>query len=111
MPQYLTPSSGSSPCGLSGAQLVAALPSWFVKQQVDLLGSEEQLISVVGHVDLGPSGIDAFYRENPKDFQEFCMDVIAAPTELKAAVYRGDVERGASFSSIAEISLDPQLRA
>ena len=36
--QFLTPSSGvTSPCGLTGTQLVAALPTWFVNQEVNFL--------------------------------------------------------------------------
>ncbi len=111
MPQYLTPASGSSSCGVSGSQLLAELPSWFVNQQVDLLGSEEQLISVVGHVDLGPSGIDAFYNNNPNDFDELCVDVAAEHTQAEANADRTKLLNGASFASVAQASLDPTLAA
>jgi hypothetical protein len=111
MAQYLTPQSGSSPCGVSGSQLLAELPSWFVNQQVDLLGSEEQLISVVGHVDLGQSGIEAFYNSNPNDFEELCLDVAEEHTEAEANADRTKLLGGASFASVAESSLDPTLGA
>jgi hypothetical protein len=111
MPQYLTPSSGAGPCGVSGAQLLAELPAWFVNQQVDLLGSEEQLISVVGHVDLGQAGITAFYNDNPNDFVEFCLDVAAEKTQAAASADRTKLLNGASFASVAEASLDPTLAA
>jgi hypothetical protein len=111
MSQYLTPQSGSSSCGVSGSQLLAELPGWFVNQQVDLLASEEQLISAVGHVDLGQSGIEAFYNGNPNDFEELCVDVAAEHTQAEANADRTKLLNGASFASVAASSLDPTLGA
>jgi hypothetical protein len=109
MPQYLTPASGTSSCGINGSQLVAALPHWFLSQQVNLLASEEKLISAAGHVDLGPTGVQDFYNKNPQDFTEFCMAVIATSTQAEASADRTKVLHGQSFSTVAQTSLDSRL--
>jgi hypothetical protein len=109
MPEYLTPASGTSSCGINGSQLVQALPHWFLSQQVDLLAAEEKLISAAGHVDLGPAGIQDFYNKNPGDFTEFCMDVVAESTQAKANADRQLILHGASLSSVATASLDGRL--
>jgi hypothetical protein len=99
--QYLTPSSGSSPCGVTGAQLVAELPAWYVNQEVSFIAAQARLTAALGHVDLGPAGVDAFYQANPTDFQELCLDALATPTQKQAAADRAKIEHGASFASVA----------
>ena len=109
MPEYLTPASGTSTCGINGSQLVAALPHWFLSQQVNLLAAEEKLISAAGHVDLGETGVENFYNKNPSDFTEFCMDAFAESTESKANADRQQLLHGASAASVAAGSLDGTL--
>lgn len=104
MAQYLTPSSGNSPCGASGTQLVSELPSWFVDQEVNFIATQARLTAVLGHTDLGPAGVDAFYQANPSDFQELCLDALATPTQSEAAAARVKIQHGASFASVAESS-------
>ena len=103
--QYLTPSSGgSSPCGTSGAQLVAQLPAWYVNQEVSFIASQARLTTALAHTDLGPAGVDAFYQNNPSDFQELCLDALATPTQAEAAADRTKLQHGATFASVAESS-------
>jgi hypothetical protein len=103
--QYLTPASGSSsPCGVSGASLVAELPAWYVNQEVGFIASQARLTAVLGHIDLGAAGVDSFYQANPTDFQELCLDALATPTQSEAKADRTKIEHGASFESVAESS-------
>jgi hypothetical protein len=104
MPDLLTPSDGDSPCGLTGGSLVDALPAWFVDQQVTQLADEESLAGVLGHVDLGTSGIEAFYNDNPTDFDEDCLDALATSTKAEAAADEARIKAGASFASVAASS-------
>jgi hypothetical protein len=99
--QYLTPSSGSSPCGVSGAQLVAELPAWYVNQEVSFIASQARLTATVGHVDLSAAGVDEFYQANPSDFQELCLDALATQTQKEAQADRVKIQQGASFASVA----------
>lgn len=100
--QYLTPTSGTSPCGTSGAQLVGELPAWFVNQEVSFIASQARLTAVLGHVDLSPAGVESFYQNNPSDFQELCLDALATSTKAQASAARAKIENGASFASVAE---------
>jgi hypothetical protein len=102
--QYLTPSTGSSPCGVSGAQLVAQLPAWYVNQEVSFIASQARLTAAIGHVDLSSAGVDSFYQDNPSDFQELCLDALATSTQSEATSDRSEIEHGASFASVAESS-------
>jgi hypothetical protein len=103
--QYLTPSSGAtSPCGVSGAQLVAELPGWYLDQEVDFIASQARLTALLGHVDLGPTGVDAFYQANPNDFTELCLDVLATSTQKEATADLTKIRHGASFASVAQTS-------
>jgi hypothetical protein len=100
-PQELTPSQGSSACGLTGSGLMAKLPSWFVTQQVGLLAAEEKLLTVVGHVNLGQSGVLAFYNKNPSDFEQLCMNAIATSTQAEANAAEAKLKAGQSFATVA----------
>jgi len=110
LPALFTPTSGSSPCGLTGTSMVSALPAWYVNQQVTLLAQEEQIISAVGHVNLGQAGIEAFYQENPNDFKYACLDALGTSTEAEATADVAKIKGGASFTSVAESdSMNAQL--
>lgn len=103
--QYLTPASGAtSPCGATGTQLVSELPTWYVDQEVNFIASQARLTTALGHTDLGPAGVDAFYKNNPSDFQELCLDALATSTQAEATADRTKIEHGASFASVSESS-------
>lgn len=106
LPDDLSASTGSSPCGLSGQTLVSDLPSWFIKQETTQLAEEERLVSVVGHVDLGPTGVESFYRNNPDDFRYLCMDALGTTTQAEAESDYNKIKGGTSFSSVAQSSSD-----
>ena len=109
MPDLLTPSDGESPCGLTGGALVDSLPAWFVDEQVTQLADEENLAGVLGHVDLGTAGIQTFYKDNPTDFDEDCLDALATSTKAEADSDEARIASGASFASVAASSLNAQL--
>lgn len=109
MAHYFTPASGSSSCGMTGSALVSALPKWFLNQQVSFLATEEKLVSVVGHVDLGPQGIQTFYKQNPDDFAKLCFDVIAESTQAAAKSDDALLRAGHSFAAVAATSDNGKL--
>jgi hypothetical protein len=106
LPDDLSATTGSSPCGLSGQTLVAGLPSWFVNQEVTELADEERLVSVVGHVDLGTTGVEKFYADNPDDWHYLCLDALGTTTQAEAESDYNKIKGGTSFSTVAQASSD-----
>lgn len=107
LPQFLTPASGtSSPCGLSGSDLVAALPSWFVNQEVNFLSAQARLSTALDHTDIGPAGVDAYYDSSTakSQFAEVCLDALAASDQSAAKAARLKILAGASFASVVRSS-------
>jgi hypothetical protein len=110
----LTPSGGqgSSPCGLTGAALLAKVPSGFLDRQVNYLAEQEKLAAVVGGVDLSEAGLRAYYQAHPDEFQLICLSDIAVPTQAQAAQIRQAVAAGTlTFeAAAAQSSQDTQTR-
>jgi hypothetical protein len=107
LPQFLTPASGtSSPCGLSGSDLVAALPSWFANQEVNFLSAQARLSTALDHTDIGPAGVDAYYDSSTakSQFAEVCLDALAASDQSAAKAARLKILAGASFASVVRSS-------
>jgi hypothetical protein len=107
LPDFLTPASGaSSPCGLSGSELVAALPSWFVNQEVDYLSVQARLATALNHTDIGPSAVQAFYNSSAgkSEFEEDCLDALADSSQSAANSARSKLLAGTSFASVVRSS-------
>ncbi len=106
----LTPSSTQSPCGLSGAQLEAKVPSGFFEQQTLYLAEQEQLAAVLGGVDLSTAGLKDYYDAHPQDFQLVCLSDIAVTTQAEATQIRASITAGTtSFAAAAaQSSIDTQ---
>jgi parvulin-like peptidyl-prolyl isomerase len=112
----LTPSGGSaSPCpgAIAGETLVDRLPAGFRDQQVQFLAAEEKLAVTLGHVDVSPAALLAFYRAHPTQFQEVCLSDIAVDSQSQAQSLRAAIVSGsATFAAEAEQnSLDTDTAA
>ncbi|HYA68734.1 MAG TPA: peptidylprolyl isomerase [Acidimicrobiales bacterium] len=100
----LTPSNSqaSSPCGLTGSELVAAVPSSFFHQQVVYLAEQEKLAAVLGNVDLSTASLEAYYEAHPEEFQLLCLSDIAVQSESEATQIRQAITSGStSFAAAA----------
>ncbi|HXX91122.1 MAG TPA: peptidylprolyl isomerase [Acidimicrobiales bacterium] len=108
----LSPSStqGTSPCGLSGAQLAAQVPAGFYHRQVVALAEQEKLAAIVGNVDLSTGAMAAYYQAHPQEFQLICLSDIAVNTQAQAAQLRQAITSGStSFEAAAtQNSVDTQ---
>ncbi len=107
LPNFLTPASGaSSPCGLSGSELVAALPSWFVNQEVDYLSVQARLATALNHTDIGPAAVQAYYNssQGKSEFEEDCLDALADSSQSAANASRSKLLAGSSFASVVRSS-------
>jgi parvulin-like peptidyl-prolyl isomerase len=96
----LSPSNGSSPCSVSGAQLVDRMPKAFRDQQVQFLAAKERLGQTIGHVDLSPASMLAYYQSHPTQFQELCLSDIAVQTQAQAQQIHDAIASGASSFAV-----------
>jgi hypothetical protein len=109
----LTAGSGSaSPCpnGVDGQALVNRLPATFRADQVAFLAAQEQLAVTLGHVDIGPAALLAYYRNHSAQFQELCLSDIAVQSQAQAQSIHDAIASGsATFATEAQQnSIDTQ---
>ncbi len=91
-----------SPCGLTGPSLVAALPRKFVDQQALSLAYQEKLEEVVGHVDVSPSALHAYYDSHLSDVTQLCLNLIIATDQASAQAIHDKIAAGASFATASQ---------
>ncbi|MHB1502452.1 MAG: peptidyl-prolyl cis-trans isomerase [Acidimicrobiales bacterium] len=108
--ELMPPPGGSpSPCGMEGAQLLAALPPSFAHQQVLFQAQVESLLASVARIDISPAAIRHYYDSHRSLFEQDCLSDIVVATQAEAAKIRAKVEAGGSFASEAKAhSLDQQ---
>lgn len=111
-----TPTSGAtSPCPgqIAGETLYGRLPSGFRQDELAFSAGEDQLAVTLGHLDVSPAALYAYYQAHPADFQELCLSDIAVASQSQAASLRQAIVSGASsFAAEAEqSSLDSSTAA
>jgi DNA-binding transcriptional regulator YdaS (Cro superfamily) len=93
---------GGSPCGLTGASLVGALPKKFLDRQALSLAYQEKLEEVVGHVDVSPGALRAYYKTHLRDVTQLCLNLIIATDQASAQAIHDKIAAGASFATAAQ---------
>ena len=88
----------SSPCGLTGSDLVGRLPASFVAQQAGLIASQEKLEEVAGHVDVRPGALRAYYASHQGEVTESCLEIIVATDRASAQAIHDAIAGGTSFA-------------
>lgn len=110
--QLTAASGGGSPCpnGVDGQALVDRLPATFLSDQVGFLASQERLAVTLGHVDISPGALMAYYRSHPAQFQELCLSDIAVQSQAQAqSIHDAIASRSATFAAEAQQnSIDTQ---
>lgn len=97
--QLASAAQSSSPCGLTGTNLVDRLPRSFVDQQARALADDEKLEQVAGHVDVSPTAVRAFYQSHLSDVTEECLDLIVATSQATAQTIQAAIAGGTSFAT------------
>ena len=88
----------SSPCGLTGSDLVSKLPAPFVNGQAGLIAAQEKLEEVAGHVDVSPSALESYYASHQSAVTELCLDIIVATDQASAQSIHDEIAKGTSFA-------------
>ncbi len=91
-----------SPCNLTGTSLVAGLPKAFVDQQATSLAYQEKLEEVLGHVDVSPGALRAYYNSHHSDVTQLCLNLIIATDQASAQSIHDKIAAGASFAAAAQ---------
>jgi len=97
--QLASAAQSSSPCGLTGTNLVDRLPGSFEDLQARALAYDEKLEQVAGHVDVSPAAVRAFYQSHLSDVTEECLNLIVATSQATAETIQAAVAGGTSFAT------------
>ncbi len=98
-----------SPCSREGAQLTNGLPAAFLKEQAQTLAYQEKLEEIVGHVNVGPAALMAYYHSHAAGLTQVCLNLIVADTATAAQTIHDQIAGGASFQTASQDSeVDPE---
>ena len=97
-----TGAPSGSPCGISGAQLVKAVPAGFANEQVALQADLETFMQAAGHFSASASVAHTFYVKHPQDFANLCLNALVATSQAEATALRQQIAKGVSFASLAK---------
>src|ERR1019366_2012372 len=89
----------TSPCNLTGTALVGRLPKAFVDSQVRALAAQEKLEEVVGHVDVSPAAVHAYYNTHLTEVTQLCLNFIIASNQASAQTIHDRVAAGTTFAA------------
>ena len=92
----------TSPCGLTGPALVGKLPKAFVDRQASSLAAQEKLEEVVGHVDVSPAAVRAYYNAHQSAVTELCLNLIIATSQSAAQTIHDQIAAGATFATASQ---------
>jgi hypothetical protein len=92
----------TSPCNLTGTALVGRLPKAFVDSQVRALAAQEKLEEVVGHVDVSPAAVHAYYNTHLTEVTQLCLNFIIASDQASAQTIHDRVAAGTTFAAASQ---------
>jgi hypothetical protein len=92
----------TSPCGLTGTTLIDRLPKAFVDQQARSLATQERLEEVVGHVDVSPGAVRAYYNSHHAEVTQLCLNFIIATDQASAQTIHDSIAAGATFATASQ---------
>ncbi len=92
----------ASPCNLTGTDLVNRLPKSFVDSQAVALAAQEKLEEVVGHVDVSPSAVRAYYDAHLSEVTQLCLNFVIATNQAAAQTIHDAIAAGTTFAAASK---------
>ncbi len=92
----------ASPCNLTGTALVNRLPKSFVDSQAVALAAQEKLEEVVGHVDVSPGAVRAYYNSHLSEVTQLCLNFIIATSQATAQTIHDAIAAGTTFAAASK---------
>jgi hypothetical protein len=91
----------SPSCASAGSNPLAAAPAGFVAQMARFLAVQEQFRAEVGHVDISPAAIAAYYAAHHARFEQACLEVLVTDSQAAATTVQKAIAGGESFVAAA----------
>ena len=89
-----------SDCALSVSEpLSRQLPHAFAQRQGAVLADQEMFEAAVGHLSLGTTALQSYYRAHLAEVTQECLDVIVTTSQANAQAVRAQIAAGASFAT------------
>ena len=93
-------------CGVSGAPLtgpevLATMPSWFVDNQVQFIATASALEEDLAGVGTGEADLQRYYAAHRSEFDTVCLSAAAYPSQEAAEAGFAAVAFGTPFSQVA----------
>jgi hypothetical protein len=90
-----------SPCNLTGSALIDGLPKAFLDRQARTLAFQEKVEEVVGHVDVSPAALLAYYNAHQSVVTQVCVNLIVATDQAAAQAIHDKIAAGTSWADSA----------
>ena len=91
-----------SPCTLTGSALTSRLPRAFVDVQARSTAAEERLEEVLGHVDVRPAALRAYYASHLDSVTQQCLNLIVTANQADAQAIHDQIAGGSSFLTASQ---------
>jgi hypothetical protein len=86
---------------LTGEQVLASLPSWFVDDQVQLDATASALQEDLAGVGSSEADLQAYYEEHRAKFDTVCFNAVAYTDQASAQAAQAALNSGTPFSQVA----------
>jgi foldase protein PrsA len=101
---------GATGSAITGAQLLAALPTPIRDEQIRNQAVDEKLLA--RGADLSDAAVAAYYQANKAQFTQVCVSAIGTDSEAKANLLLAEINSGTPFATVAKnSSLDAKSAA
>jgi len=103
--QASSDSATPSGCGLSTSSAVGGqLAKAFLARQAGSLADQEMFEVAVGHVDLGPGALLAYYKAHRAEVTQECLNLVISDTQAGAQSLHDEIAAGTTFTTASTSS-------
>ena len=98
--QAQSDSQAPSGCTLSATKAISSqVPGAFLTRQAASLADQEIFEVTVGHVNVGQSALESYYRSHLSQVTLACLNVVVAETQTAAQALHDQIAGGTSFAT------------
>jgi hypothetical protein len=94
-------SCGATVAPLTGQQVLASLPSWFVDQQVQFVATASALQENLAGVGSSEADLQSYFEQHRSQFDTVCFNAAAYTDQSSAQAAQAAIDFGTPFSQVA----------